>query len=102
MRRRAVAVVKRAAATRWREAEATRSWVLTRAEAIAAGLYGPVVDAEVEPRIGDVLVAARSAVAYYDDRLADKKAQRMIGQHGLLTDQERIVPVIRLGAFANV
>lgn len=91
-----------AVATRWREAEATRSWVLTRAEAIAAGLYGPVVDAEVEPRIGDVLVAARSAVAYYDDRLADKKAQRMIGQHGSLTDQERIVPVIRLGAFANV
>jgi len=89
-----------AVAARWRDAEGSRSWILTRAEAIAAGLFGRVVDAAVEPRIGDVLVAARSTVAYYDDRLADKKPQRMIGQHGSLTDQERIVPLIRLGAFA--
>ncbi|MBN9177187.1 MAG: alkaline phosphatase family protein [Microbacterium sp.] len=88
-------------AARWREAESHRSWVFTRGEAVAAGLFGARVDAEVLPRIGDVLVAARSAVAYYDDRLADKKAQRMIGQHGSLTDQERIVPLIGLGAFAR-
>lgn len=88
-------------AERWRESEAGRSWVMTRDEAIGAGLYGPAVDDEVVPRIGDVLVAARGSVAYYDDRLVDKKAQRMIGQHGSLTDQERIVPLIRLGAFAR-
>lgn len=88
-------------AERWREREQERSWIMTRDEAVAAGLYGPRVDAEVLPRIGDVLVAARSAVAYYDDRLDDKRAQRMIGQHGSLTDQERIVPLIRLGAFAR-
>ncbi|MGB4778042.1 alkaline phosphatase family protein [Microbacterium sp.] len=88
-------------AARWRAAEGGRSWVLTRTEAIAAGLYGATVDAEVVPRIGDVLVAARAIVAYYDDRLADKKAQRMIGQHGSLADQERIVPLIRLGASAG-
>ena len=62
-------------------------------------IHGTVVASE-ELRIGDVLVAARAAIAYYDDRLADKKSQRMIGQHGSLTDQERIVPLIRLGAFA--
>ena len=45
---------------RWRAAEGERAWVLTRDEAIAAGLYGPV-DAEVRPRIGDVIVAARAA-----------------------------------------
>lgn len=83
----------------WRAAESDRSWVLTRAEAVEAGLFGPV-DPEVAPRIGDVLVAARTGVAYYDDRLADKAPQRMIGQHGSLTDQERQVPLIRLGAFA--
>ncbi len=87
-------------AQRWRSSESARSWVLTRREAIEAGLFGSV-SPEVEPRIGDVLVAARAAVAYYDDRLADKKAQRMVGQHGSLTDQERIVPLIRLGAFAR-
>lgn len=86
---------------RWRESEGERSWVLSRAEAIAAGLFGPVVDPDVAPRIGDVIVAPRAAVAYYDDRLSDKKAQRMIGQHGSLTDAERIVPLIRLGAFAR-
>jgi len=84
---------------RWRDAESGRSWVLSRHEAIAAGLFGPVVDPAVVPRIGDVLVAARAAIAYYDDRLADKKSQGMVGQHGSLTDQERIVPLIGLGAF---
>ncbi|MFT4213536.1 MAG: alkaline phosphatase family protein [Microbacterium sp.] len=86
---------------RWREREAGRAWIMTRDEAIAAGLFGARVDREVAPRIGDVLVAARGAVAYYDDRVADKKAQTMIGQHGSLTDQERIVPLIRLGVFAR-
>lgn len=88
-------------ADRWRRSEQSRSWVMTRDEAVAAGLYGPVVDPAVLPRIGDVLIAARGTVAYYDDRLDDKKAQRMIGQHGSLTDQERVVPLIRLGAFAR-
>lgn len=90
-----------AVAARWREAEQSRSWVMTRGEAIDAGLFGPHVHPDVRDRIGDVLVAARTAVAYYDDRVADKKPQRMIGQHGSWTDQERIVPLIRLGAFAN-
>ncbi|WP_308490910.1 alkaline phosphatase family protein [Microbacterium terrisoli] len=83
----------------WRSAESGRSWVLSREEAVAGGLFGPVDDA-VLPRIGDVLVAARGGVAYYDDRLDDKAPQKMIGQHGSLTDQERQVPLIRLGAFA--
>jgi hypothetical protein len=83
----------------WQRSEASRSWVLSRTQAVEAGLFGPV-DPEVLPRIGDVLVAARAAVAYYDDRLPDKGAQKMIGQHGSLTPEERIVPLLRLGAFA--
>ena len=86
---------------RWREAESARSWVLSRDEAVAAGLFGEHVDVEVLPRIGDVLVAARADIVYYDDRVDDKKAQRMIGQHGSLTDAECIVPLIRLGAYAR-
>ncbi|PNW08619.1 nucleotide pyrophosphatase [Microbacterium testaceum] len=88
-----------AVAALWRETEAARAWVLTRDEAIAAGLFG-AVDDEVRPRIGDVLVAARGRFAYYDDREADKRPQRMVGQHGSLTDEERTVPLLRLGAFA--
>ncbi|QKJ19448.1 alkaline phosphatase family protein [Microbacterium hominis] len=85
---------------RWDTAEGHRAWVLSRADAIQAGLFG-AVDAAVRERIGDVLVAARGGIAYYDDRLADKGPQRMVGQHGSLTDEERTVPLIRLGAFAT-
>ncbi len=84
---------------RWRDAESHRSWVLSRQEAIDAGLFG-AVDAAVAPRIGDVLVAARSGIVYYDDRLENKGPQRMVGQHGSLTPEERTVPLIRLGAYA--
>ncbi|GAA5027127.1 alkaline phosphatase family protein [Microbacterium fluvii] len=83
----------------WRAAESARSWVLGRGEAVEAGLFGDV-DPAVLPRIGDVLVAARAGVAYYDDRLDDKAPQKMVGQHGSLTGEERIVPLLRLGAFA--
>ncbi len=85
----------------WAEAEDQRSWVLSRAEAIEAGLFGQTVPAEVQQRIGDVLVAARSRVAYYDGRGADTSGRAMIGQHGSLTDEETVVPLIRLGAFAR-
>jgi hypothetical protein len=84
----------------WSAAEAARAWVATRDDAIGAGLFGDVVHPEVAERIGDVLVAARAGVAYYDDREADKGPQRMVGQHGSLTVEERIVPLLRLGAFA--
>lgn len=84
---------------RWVAAEAGRSWVLSRDEAVASGVFG-TVDPAVAPRIGDVVVAARSGIAYYDDRLDDKGPQRMVGQHGSLTLEERVVPLIRLGAFA--
>jgi hypothetical protein len=83
----------------WLASESARSWVMTRDEAIDAGLFGPVAEA-VRQRIGDVVVAARSAVAYYDDRLTDKGPQKMVGQHGSLTAEERVVPLLRLGAFA--
>ncbi|MEZ3161022.1 nucleotide pyrophosphatase/phosphodiesterase family protein [Microbacterium sp. BWT-B31] len=84
----------------WQESEAGRSWVVSRDEAVGAGLFGPV-DSEVLPRIGDVLVAARAGIAYYDDRLDDKAPQKMVGQHGSLTDEERVVPLIGMGVFAR-
>ncbi len=82
----------------WRAAESGRSWVMTREEVIAAGLFGEVAS-EVEPRIGDLLVAARSGIAYYDRRAADRQAETMIGQHGSLSDEEVRVPLIRRGAY---
>lgn len=79
----------------WRKAHGARAWVLTRAEAITAGLFG-TVSPEVEPRIGDILVAAREPVAFYDTRRVPASALEVIGQHGSVTRAEREVPLLTL------
>ncbi|MFO7690813.1 MAG: alkaline phosphatase family protein [Cryobacterium sp.] len=94
------AVTAELLAEAWRTVEGERAWVFTRAEAVAAGIFGRVAE-EVLPRIGDVIVAARRLVAYYDSRDARQSARTMIGQHGSLTDEELRVPLIRAGAFAR-
>lgn len=83
---------------RWRASEGKRAWVATRDEAVAAGHFGEV-DPDVLPRIGDVLVAARTRVAYYLD--AADRGRSMIGQHGSLTADEVAIPLLRFGAFGG-
>ncbi len=78
-------------ADRWRAALGRLADVRTRAEAVGAGWFG-TVDPAVEPRIGDVLVAARSRAAFYDGR--DGTGRGMVGQHGAWTDAERLVPLL--------
>jgi len=85
---------------RWRAAEDSRSWVVSREEAIAAGWFGPV-RAEVIPRIGDIIVAARKNIAYYDGRVTGNTGRSMVGQHGSWSPAELRVPLLRYGAFAN-
>lgn len=87
-----------ALAEAWRAVEGERAWVFTRAEALGQGLFGAVRPAALE-RIGDVIVAARKLIAYYDSREPNQSARSMVGQHGSLTDEELRVPVIRLGAY---
>jgi hypothetical protein len=82
----------------WRASESDRSWIATRAEAIAADWFGPVRP-EVEPRIGDLLVAARKNIAYYDGRSATARGLAMVGQHGSWSPAEVQVPLLRLGVF---
>lgn len=75
--------------------------VIGRADAVAAGLFGPVVTEEASSRIGDVLVIARGNGAVYDGTASDQRGRGMVGQHGGVTPEERQVPLIRLGAFAR-
>ncbi len=91
---------REALVARWRAAEEHRAWVLTREEAIASGAFGPVASAAL-PRIGDLVVAARSLVAYYDGRDPNPGPRAMVGQHGSATDEEVRVPLIRAGAYAR-
>ena len=84
----------------WRNAYGAKAWILTRAEAVAAGLFGPVRP-EVLPRIGDLLVAAREPIALYDMRRTSPSAMQMVGQHGSLTRAEREVPLLTLAQPAK-
>lgn len=86
-------------AAAWTEAEGARAWVATRAEMIASGWFGSVTEAAAE-RMGDLFVAARKAVAYYDERDASRAGRSMIGQHGSLTPEELQVPLIGFGTAA--
>jgi predicted AlkP superfamily pyrophosphatase or phosphodiesterase len=81
----------------WTDSEGERSWVVTRAEAIEAGWFGDV-SAEVEPRIGDIIVAARKNIAYYATE--NDTGRGMIGQHGSWSPAEVQVPLLRYGAFS--
>ena len=88
-----------ALAAAWHASEDSRSWVATRAEAIDAGWFG-AVRPEVESRIGDIIVAARKAIAYYAST-SSQSSRAMIGQHGSWSPAELNVPLVRLGAFAR-
>jgi hypothetical protein len=77
----------------WRARFGERIWAFTRDDAVAAGLFGPLRPA-VGPRIGDVMIAARDALALYDTRRVRPAAMEVIGQHGSLTKAEREVPLL--------
>ena len=77
----------------WRSRFGERIWAFTREEAIGAGLFGPVRSG-VERRVGDVMIAARDALAFYDTRRVRPSAMEVVGQHGSLTKAEREVPLL--------
>ncbi|ABY24136.1 nucleotide pyrophosphatase [Renibacterium salmoninarum ATCC 33209] len=84
-----------ALAAAWRSAWGAKAWVLSRAEAVAKGYFGEVRP-EVLGRIGDLLIAAREPVAFYDLRRVSAHAMAIVGQHGSLTKAERAVPLLQI------
>jgi len=85
----------------WREIEGPRSWIVSRTEAIASGWFGAIVEPAVIPRIGDIIVAARKGIAYYDSRVTSNSGRNMVGQHGSWSTEELAIPLLRFGAFAR-
>ncbi|MCU1531377.1 MAG: alkaline phosphatase family protein [Arthrobacter sp.] len=77
----------------WRTRFGDRIWAFTREQGISGGLFGEV-RAEVVPRIGDIMIAARDALALYDTRRVRPTALEIVGQHGSLTKAEREVPLL--------
>ncbi len=76
----------------WREAVGDRAEVLTRADAVARGWFGPV-DAGVLTRVGDVLIAARDDFTVVDTDRWSFEAQ-LVGFHGSLTPAEMRIPLL--------
>ncbi len=82
-----------AVAARWRDTLAGRAVVATRADAVAAGWFGPVTDA-VRPVLGDLVVAATGVAGVVDSRTQTPRSLELIGMHGSLTPGEMLVPLL--------
>ena len=77
----------------WTAELGDRMHVVRREDAVAAGLFGPVVTPAARARIGDVLAIAASDVAVVR-RSAESVLSSLPGQHGALTDDELLVPLL--------
>jgi hypothetical protein len=71
-------------------------WVLSRDEAIAAGLFGPTVSPAASARIGDIVAISHNITAVVR-RQAESRLSALPGQHGALTDDDLLVPLLRAG-----
>ncbi|KAB5607755.1 alkaline phosphatase family protein [Bifidobacterium jacchi] len=80
-------------ASRWRERLGDAALVLTRGEALADGLFGPI-DARVPTMLGDVIVAARAQTTIVDSRSQTDKATRLPSVHGSRTMMEMDIPCL--------
>jgi hypothetical protein len=80
-----------AVAERWRRELAERAWVMTRAQAFAAGWFGPVGE-RMADRFGDVIVALRDDHAVLTRKLPNE--HKLVGMHGSLTAAEVEVPLL--------
>jgi len=80
-------------AERWQGILGENAVVLTRLEAEAAGLFGPI-SPEVRDRIGDLVVALARRATVVDSRTQSQKSMSLIGMHGSLTPEELVVPLL--------
>lgn len=78
---------------RWQAELSDRMWVGGREDAVRAGLFGPVVTDSARGRIGDVVAIATSEVALVQWQ-TEARFSALLGQHGALTDDERLVPLL--------
>ena len=76
----------------WRDALGDSAWIVSRAEALAAGWFGPV-DARLADRIGDVIAAARGDSAVVATA-REPRESALIGMHGSLTAGDQKVPLV--------
>ncbi len=79
----------------WRSTLGADAWVVSGEQAIDEGWFGPVGE-HVRDRIGDVVVAARGTAAVVRS-IAEPFIAKMPGQHGSLSKDEQLVPLLLAG-----
>ncbi len=77
----------------WRAELGDRMWVGRGGDAVAAGLLGPRVTDAARSRLGEVVAVATAEIAVVQSR-AEPLLARLVGHHGALTDDERLVPLL--------
>jgi hypothetical protein len=77
----------------WRATLSPDFWVVSRDDAIEAGLYGPVLE-HAYHRIGDVVALASDTSAVVDSRVMSPGLLALVGLHGSVTEDELMVPLL--------
>lgn len=77
----------------WSEILGEQAWVATRAEAVAAGWFGPVPEAHLE-RIGDVVVACLGPTVVLASKTHHPIEATLVAYHGSCTATEMTIPLL--------
>ncbi|RKR87211.1 putative AlkP superfamily pyrophosphatase or phosphodiesterase [Micromonospora pisi] len=77
----------------WTEVLGPAAWVASRAEAVAAGWFGPVPEAHLS-RIGDVVVCCRESYVVLASRTDAPIEAKLVAYHGSWTAAEMTIPLL--------
>jgi Type I phosphodiesterase / nucleotide pyrophosphatase len=77
----------------WRSVLGRAAWVVPRAEAVAAGWFGPVPEAHLD-RVGDVVVACHDRYAVFASRSEPARLSELVAFHGSATPVEMMIPLL--------
>jgi hypothetical protein len=77
----------------WTEVLGAAAWVTTRAEAVAAGWFGPVPEAHLD-RIGDVVVCCHGSYVVLASRTDAPIEAKLVAYHGSYTAAEMTIPLL--------
>jgi hypothetical protein len=78
---------------KWREFLGDSAKVFSKSEAIADGLFGPVVSEDASDRMGDLIAIANDDLIIIDPARV-KEESSMVGHHGGITDIEVEIPLL--------
>ena len=78
---------------KWRQFLGNSAKVLSKSEAIADGLFGPVVSEDASERMGDLIAIANDDLIIIDPARV-KEESSMVGHHGGINDIEVEIPLL--------